>query len=152
MGWSIGLFLGTGILIVILRLLLRSEIKKKYWLKHRSGKFLRDWFLWDFRESRGLLFWIYANLILTISAVISFAIGVIGDLCGFENLLFIQLVVFIVATLGAIWEMVFRVGWLPKRDTVYYKASGLITAILFSIILLFVCAIICYIAIMENFL
>ena len=146
---AIGLLFATSSLIVILRSLLRSEIKKKYWLKHRSGKFLRDWFLWNFREARGRSFWIYVHFILTVGTVFSFAIGALGCIFGFDNLWFTQLLVFIAATLGVIFEMIFRVGWLPKQDTVYYKVSGIIASILFSVMLLLICGIVCYIAIME---
>lgn len=149
MGWSIGFFLATGIFIVIIRLLLRSEIKKKYWLKHKSGRLLRDWFLWDFREGRR--FWIYAHLVLTISALFSFLTGIVGCLCGCKELLLVQLLVLIGAMLGMIWEMFFRVGWLPKRDTGYYKISGMIAIILFSVLLLFLCGIVCYIFIVKCF-
>ena len=70
--------LGSCLITFILRLLLRSEIKPKYWKKHKSEKVLWDWFLLGFRIEKSRRVWIDLHFALFVGNFIAFTVGTLG--------------------------------------------------------------------------
>ena len=77
MGFPIVFFLTACLTNVSLRMLVRFDIPKKHWIKHKSGKFFFDWFLLGFREGERKK-WVDLHLAFSLAIPVAFFFGVIG--------------------------------------------------------------------------
>lgn len=91
---NIAFFIGSCLSNLILRTLLRLEIKKKYWIKQKSGNKVFDWWLLGFREGKRKV-WIDLHLAFSIAIPIALIGGFIGFLFKeVEVLMLLPMVVF----------------------------------------------------------
>ena len=102
---SIILFIATILLSIITRLFLRAEIKGKVWNKYKSEKFIKNWYLWPFKERYNpVIYWghllsgwlnILSFILLTIFTLCSFTFGISLFFLIHTETCFISLFVFI---------------------------------------------------------
>ena len=116
----------------ILRLLLRSEIKPKYWEKHKSGKALRDWFLLEFRTEKSRRVWIDWHFALFIGNFIAFAVGTLGY---FIEIVAILQVFPIIVFLWNLVVFACKLLSTPQKDA-YRRIEGMVFGSIFILLML----------------
>lgn len=90
---NITFFICSCLANLVLRILLRLEIKKKHWIKQKSGKIANDWWLLSFREGKRKV-WIDLHLAFSIAIPFAFIIGCIGFYAKVDALMLLPMIVF----------------------------------------------------------
>lgn len=131
MGLNVFFFLGSCLITFIFRLLLRSEIKPKYWRKYKSGKALRDWFLLEFRLEKSRKAWIDLHFALFVGNFIAFAVGMLGYFIEVISILqILPIIVFL-------WNLVVfacKLLGTPQKDA-YRRIEGLVFGSIFILLM-----------------
>lgn len=134
MGWIIGINFFNIAVTICLRMLLRSEIKRKAWKKHASGNRWKDWFLWSFQQEKGRKFFVRWHFILTIANVVVFMLSLLLALYGVTEIVLLPLLVSVVAILSVLWTLTLRIKRPIKQQTVFYDASDWLFLLIATVI------------------